>query len=526
MRQKDMVKQLEEFPDMNFSRPDRMVSLRWRLMLPIFALALIMVIVVVYAAVTQASSGGENAAALTQLTGLIFASLAALAVITTFIVLNWLIGRINRVTRVAEALSTGDLTARTGMRPTDEVSKMGFALDEYATRVQDRQDELRLTMRRQRREIAHLTSVLDALNDGIIVQDLDGQVTFINEVAKNLLDLPGGLRNAVADGNLEQLTTAITDTLGAVIAPGLIALGDAKRIDLNADQPDRARTLSVQAAAIISMNHHRVGTVLVLRDVTDEARREKAREAIISRIADEIQSPLESESKLMHSATSTAAMSDFAQDISRHAIALQKLVVEMRELTATSTRAVANVNKPISLDKMAWALVNEWRQTAQAANLSLELINEQAGLTVMGDERRLRWAIGNLLDNAIKYTPPGGKIALEIKGEEKGKARLRIRDSGVGIKPEELPHVFTRFYRGTPITTAGREIRIPGSGQGLTTAKEIIESHGGTITIKSQLGMGTAVYFTLQTVLDIPALATEQPLPPMDEPVGDDTMRI
>lgn len=512
-----MIKQLKaDTPQAQADPQARMVSLRWRLILPIFILMLIMVIVVVYALITQAG-GGENAAAVTQLTGLVFASLAALAVITTFIVLNWLIGRINRVTRAAESLAAGDITARTNMRPTDEVSKMGFALDEYARSVQERQDELRLTLRRQRREIAHLTSVLDALTDGVIVQDLDGQVTFINEVAKNLLEVPGGLRNAINDGNFEGLSTVIGDTLGAVIAPGLVVLGDAKRVDLHTDQPDRARTLSVQAAAIISLNHHRVGTVFALRDITDEARREKAREAVLSRISDEVQTPLAHDAK--------QATGEFVAGFSRHSIALQKLLVEMRDLTTTNTQVIAESNKPINLDKLAWALVNEWRQTAQSANLTLDLLNEQSGLTVVGDERRLRWAIGNLIDNAIKYTSPGGRITLEIKGEDRGKARLRIRDSGTGIKAEEMPHVFTRFYRGTPTTSGGREIRVPGSGVGLTTAKEIIESHGGTLMIKSQTGMGTAVYFTLQTVLDIPQVTTEA-LPRLEEPLDDDTLKF
>ena len=104
--------------------------------------------------------------------------------------------------------------------------------------------------------------------------------------------------------------------------------------------------------------------------------------------------------------------------------------------------------RQLPLDTLIWAVANEWKQVAQAANLTMTVTIDRPGLQIVGDERRLRWALGNIIDNAIKYTPPGGKISLEIKDEEDGYARLRVRDNGVGIAADELPHVFTRFYRG------------------------------------------------------------------------------
>ncbi|MFN8528917.1 MAG: ATP-binding protein [Anaerolineae bacterium] len=508
--------------------PNRLLSLRWRLVLPILALALVMIIVLVYALVSQTSLQGGNAPPLAQLTGLVLSSIAAGVVITVVIMVNWLMSRVNRVTRVAQALAAGDMTARTLMRPTDEVSRMGNALDAYADAVQERHDELRVTLRRQRREIAHLTSVLEALHDGVIVQDLSGQVVFLNETAKNLLDLPSVLRNAVEDGRLEALTQVVTDTLGPALAPGLFALGEPRRVDLQSPDEQTHRTVSVQAAAITSLNNQRVGTVFVLRDVTDEARREKAREMLLGRITEEISNPLEQRTR-RSAQEAGQGMAEFTREIQRNAVALQKMLVEMRELTATNTRSTSRVDRPLNLDRLMYALVNEWRSTATAANLELDIHIDHAGLTVIGDERRLRWAIGNLIDNAIKYTPPGGKIQLEVKGEDKGMARLRIRDTGVGISPDELPHVFTRFFRGNPTTSGGRAIRVPGSGQGLTVAKEIIESYNGMITIKSSLNVGTAVYFTLPIVEGSAASGNGHELPPimdMDDGVGEETIKL
>jgi len=122
---------------------------------------------------------------------------------------------------------------------------------------------------------------------------------------------------------------------------------------------------------------------------------------------------------------------------------------------------------------------------------------EQRGLFILGDEKRLRWAIGNLIDNAIKYTLPGGSLTLEIKPEANGSAQLRIRDNGVGIQDDDRAHVFTRFYRGSPKTADGQIIRVPGMGQGLYITRQIIEAHGGKIRLKSSVGVGTAIYLAL-----------------------------
>lgn len=174
-------------------------------------------------------------------------------------------------------------------------------------------------------------------------------------------------------------------------------------------------------------------------------------------------------------------------------------MLELRELNALSLQQLAERGqRPINLDTLVWSVANEWRQVAQASNLTLHVVIGRGGLLVLGNEHRLRWAIGNLVDNAVKYTPPGGDITLEIRGETPdGKAHLRIRDNGVGIAPDELPFVFERFYRGNPVASSGRPLHVPGTGQGLSSARQIIEAHGGQIGIKSKLNVGTAVDFTL-----------------------------
>jgi PAS domain S-box-containing protein len=443
-----------------------------------------------------------------QLTGLLLAGLSAFVLIALFVGISWITGRIGRITRTAEALAHGERTARTNMQPVDEIGRLGQALDRYADYAQERQDSLRVSLRRQRRENERLTAVLEALPDGVIVLDLDGRVLVMNEMARTVL---GSARVLRSNPDLQELTAFVTDRLGPALAPGIYALGDVQRIRLD------GRVLDAQAAAVMAVTRQRIGTLITLRDVTEAVQVEAARRKILEHIQDDIQEPLAGLGQ------SRAASSQMTQEIRQHASALQRMILEMRGLSDANARKIMDEQqRPLLLDTLVWSVANEWRQVAQAQNLRLHVAIEKPGLYVLGEERRLRWAIGNIIDNAIKYTPAGGDVMLEVQEESgDGRAHLRVRDNGVGIVRDELPHVFTRFFRGKPVTPEGRAIRVPGSGQGLTIARQIFEAHGGSIHIKSKPGVGTAVYFAIPLTSPV-----SLELPPLAHDLEEETVRI
>jgi signal transduction histidine kinase len=104
---------------------------------------------------------------------------------------------------------------------------------------------------------------------------------------------------------------------------------------------------------------------------------------------------------------------------------------------------------------------------------------------VMGDPDRLRQLLLNLVDNALKYTPPGGEVTLKL-GRDDGWVQVSVADTGVGIAPEDLPHIFDRFYRADPSRT-----RPGGSGLGLSIVQWIAQAHGGHVDVESQPGKGS-----------------------------------
>ncbi|MFW5771993.1 MAG: ATP-binding protein [Phototrophicaceae bacterium] len=421
-----------------------------------------------------------------QLTALLAAALAGAAVVIVFAGANRVASRAEQVADVAERLALGHRRARTEMQPGDEIEAVGYALDRYADVVQQKQDAMQQALRRQRREANHLMLVLESMPDGVVVQDLKGQIVFMNDQGRDLL----GSQERFREAGLDRLADSASRELGPALAPGLYALGDPLRVGLD------DRMLSAQAAAVLSPSGHRLGTVVLLRDITEMVRQERDRDVMLRRLALDIQQPLAGLGRV-GSQSGSDLVRAFAREVSRQAVALQKVIVDMHELANVDTASIKRRQRSLRLETLVWSVANEWRQIAQANQLTLHVIIERKGLHILGDEKRLRWAIGNIVDNAIKYTLPGGALTLEIRAETDGMANLRVRDSGVGIMRDELPHVFTRFYRGRPTTSDGEVIRVPGMGQGLYLARQIFESHGGRVAIKSKPRIGTAVYMSL-----------------------------
>lgn len=494
----------------------RFISLKWRVLVPVFAVALVAAMIGVYATTTSAPAPASSASALSadarlQFMRLMMSALAAGMVVVVFVAVSWMVGQIDRVRRVAEALAAGNADARTGMIPTNEITALGAALDRYADQVQAKHDALRQTLRRQRREVAHLTAVLEALPDGVVVQDLDGRVVLMNDTARELL----GAEEGVTDAKLKYLTALSTGAVGPALAPGVYTLGDPRRVERG------GKVLSAQAAIVLSMANKRVGTVIILRDVSAEVAREQERDRLMGKLATDVHAPMADLSRAVR-LDGRPPLTAFSREMARHAMALQKLIVEMRELNADFDRSrFHREQRPLSLDAFVDAVANEWRSSVHAAGLTLDVAIRQPNMYVLGDERRLRWALGNVIDNAIKYTASGGTLTLEARSERGGKARLRVVDTGVGIAADELPHVFARYYRGTPHDETGQLMQVPGTGQGLTIAREIVEAHGGMVGIKSDVGVGTTVAFTLPltsaTALPLPSRTDAEP-----EPVEED----
>jgi signal transduction histidine kinase len=219
--------------------------------------------------------------------------------------------------------------------------------------------------------------------------------------------------------------------------------------------------------------------------------------SFVANAAHELRSPLAALRTLAEVALShehsPAEYQDRLADILESCAALSVLVNQLLLLAEGEASLVGAVG-PVRLDLLAARAVDMFAGTAEAREVSLRIERSLPALA-RGNETHLRQIVYNLLDNAIKFTPAGGSVEVEVYPEEEGRSViLRVIDSGSGISPADLPHVFERFYRADK--SRAREQR-GGYGLGLSICQAIVAAHGGEIRLTSRLGQGTTVMVRL-----------------------------
>jgi two-component system sensor histidine kinase BaeS len=164
---------------------------------------------------------------------------------------------------------------------------------------------------------------------------------------------------------------------------------------------------------------------------------------------------------------------------------LQRLVEDLRLLSLAETGQLALTRTEIDVGQLLESVADGVRAVAEDKELALQVRTPPEPLLLQGDSARLRQVLGNLVGNALRYTPPGGEIALAASRHDE-QARIIVSDTGPGIAPQDLPHVFDRFYR----SDAARARASGGSGLGLAIAQALVRAHNGTLSVESELGQG------------------------------------
>ena len=231
-----------------------------------------------------------------------------------------------------------------------------------------------------------------------------------------------------------------------------------------------------------------------LRDVLEQQRR------FVADASHELRAPLTAiqgnlELLRRYPAMPTNDRREALDDTEREAKRLGRLVSDLLAL-ARFEAGQSSKREGVALEDLLEEIATEL--APQAKSHTLELGNVDQGTLmpsrVQGDREYLKQLVGILLDNALKYTPVGGRITLELHRDPAG-VRLEVRDNGIGISETDLPHVFERFYRADQARVRG--VDPGGTGLGLSIAQWIAEQHGGQIALESQLGVGTVARVTL-----------------------------
>jgi two-component system sensor histidine kinase BaeS len=178
---------------------------------------------------------------------------------------------------------------------------------------------------------------------------------------------------------------------------------------------------------------------------------------------------------------------------------LARMIADIIDLTGIQSAGMLAMHPElIDLDSLVSETIEDWRLEMAAAGIIPHFAPGHRPALIEADPVRLRKALDALMHNACRYSPHGGSLTITLSQAD-GEATLALADTGAGISDKDLPYIFDRFYRGEPVDRHGAPIDVRGAGQGLYTARTIVEAHGGTIGVESRVGRGSV--FTIHLPL-------------------------
>jgi two-component system phosphate regulon sensor histidine kinase PhoR len=396
--------------------------------------------------------------------------------------LSWLTLRPLREMRQGiAAIAGGDLETRLPLRSGDELGAISLAINELA-------EQLKLRFEEVTSEKEQLQAVLNGMVEGVLVTDATGSILLANDRLRTFYrlqeDVIGrSVIEAVRDAELDAIMTEATATDEAV----------SRQISIDRGA---ARALRVHAVRFPSGRGPRMGTVAVFHDISELTRLEQVRRDFVANASHELRTPLSAvrgfaETLLDNRELSDAERRSYLEIIDRHARRLGHLVGDLLELSKIESRETSFELANVDVGRLVEALIQDWRDRFSERDLDVSVRTEGSAQAWI-DPQALEQVLTNLLDNAVKYTEPGGRIQIQIEGDG-ASVRVQVADSGIGIPPSDLSRIFERFYR----VDKARSRALGGTGLGLSIVRHIVEAMGGEISVESELGKGSTFAFTL-----------------------------
>jgi two-component system phosphate regulon sensor histidine kinase PhoR len=349
------------------------------------------------------------------------------------------------------------------------------------------------------KELSVVDFIFKGIKDGLIFLDASGRVGRINPVMEEILgvldkDIRGKyLHDLLGDSNLCPMIAGSAGGHG-----NLFTVKD--------------REFEVETSQLTGGDGEHIGSVTLFHDITEKRRLEHQRADFVSMVTHDLKSPLTT--ILGYTALMLeGGMGEMAPDIKESVKAINRsgeklltLIDDFLALSRLDSGVEPPTFMPVYLDKVAEDVVSSFWPEASRGGKLLELNIEPGLPVVMGDARQIERLLANLIDNAIKFTAERGRIRVTLALREEHQVaersgekprmpgphvELAVKDNGIGISAEDVPHLFDRYWRG-------RQSRgIKGSGLGLAIVKYTVDAHGGTLKVESALGEGSVFYVWL-----------------------------
>lgn len=402
----------------------------------------------------------------------------------------YVIGRIVRPLRqmrdVALKMAGGSFEARADTSQRGEIGQLGRSLNYLSQELSRSISALVLEKNR-------LQQTLDGLREGIAAVDEQGRVTHHNPALKNLFAA------LAPEPGVEGKLALIPDENVWADIMGVVASGNG----LTKVLPLPDRTLLLSVSPLLSEESGIAGAVALFSDVTESERLERTRRDYVANVSHEMRTPLTAMRALLEPLTEGMVTDEanrrrYYSIMLRETMRLSRLIDDLMELSRLQSGKLTVEISPLLIQDAVEELTEKYSAIAQDHALSFCVDVPADCPPVISNADRVEEILVILLDNAMKYTPEGGKVTIGAAWDE-SRVTVFVRDTGIGIDPADLPYVFDRFYKADKAHTG------LGSGLGLSIASELIRVLDGRIGVKSEPGKGSTFYFALKREPPIPA---------------------
>jgi two-component system phosphate regulon sensor histidine kinase PhoR len=381
--------------------------------------------------------------------------------------------RVRELLDVVRAIAAGDLSQRLPWRSGDELGAIASAIDDMAVQMRQR-------LGQASDEKARLLAVLQGMVEGVLVLDKRGRVILANPRLRELFGAWGPVEGrpaleVIRRADVEAALTAAAATAEPVVREIQLSGAGERRLEMHAVRfPSQGPLL---------------GTVAVFHDVTEIHRLEGVRRDFVANVSHELRTPLTAirgfAETLRGSEVPAEQRREYLDVILRHADRLTALIEDLLELSRIEGGTRDLALEAVDAAALARDLLRDLKPRLDAGRLVGE-VSDTAAPRVLADRRALVQVLLNLLDNAIKYSEPGGRIEIAVAGAPTG-VRIEVRDTGIGVPAADQARIFERFYR----VEKARSRDLGGTGLGLAIVKHLVQALDGEVRVSSREGQGT-----------------------------------
>ena len=395
---------------------------------------------------------------------------------------NYLTKRIRRITSVAESYAREDWSQKILIDGRDELKMLANTMNQMATALRSRIEDLET-------EKGKISVILGHMNEGVIAVDRHKQIAIMNPTAEKIFEC-----HALAIQGKSLIEVTRHPHIERIVDQ---AFREQKTVSEEIQTSGEIRKTLHLSVVVLKEHARDIGGILVFHDITELRRLENIRKEFVSNVSHELRTPLTAikgfiETLLSGTLKDPSEGERFLRIIAEETDRLGRLVEDILALGAIEQKIALMKKDRIDLIPKLVVILEQFKDRIEKDKLSVENRISGKSLIVPGDGDRVHQVFVNLIDNAIKFNRPGGKIVLSADQKPEG-VTITIEDTGIGIPEEAKSRIFERFFRADKAHS--RELG--GTGLGLAIVKHIMETHGGHVTCQSSPGQGSrfSVFF-------------------------------